>query len=64
MVYEADLKFNRWFLPRLHKQILKKKFFCTEHVTDDKLSLKVDIFNFNLTAKPKDELESLLEEVR
>ena len=47
-IYEAVCEFNPKFLPKLAKWIKSRKYTCLEHVTDDKLTLKVKIFTFLL----------------
>lgn len=47
--YESFTQFNIRHIAKLNKWIKKRKYQCLEHVTDDKLTLKVKIFNFFLT---------------
>ncbi|CDW81340.1 UNKNOWN [Stylonychia lemnae] len=51
-------------LQKLSKWIKNGKYTCNEHVTDDKLTLKVKIFTFSLVAKQQDECQLLLNEIK
>ena len=46
-LYEAFLEFGDGkFVDKLSKWVKARKYQCLEHVTDDKLTLKVKIFTF------------------
>ena len=62
--YETCCSFQRKFLKRFAGWIKKGKYTCLEHVTDDKLTLKVKIFTFSLQAKQQDDSSMLLNEIK
>jgi hypothetical protein len=46
-LYEAFVEFgDSKFIEKLNKWVKGRKYQCLEHVTDDKLTLKVKIFTF------------------
>eukprot|EP00347_Sterkiella_histriomuscorum_P008287 403345661 len=62
--FEKIFCFEPKNLQKLAKWVKSGKYTCQEHVTDDRLTLKIKIFTFELQAKLQDDCQAILNEIK